>query len=103
MALVKIANVSELKPGEMKRIEVDSEELALYNVDGAYYVTSDICTHARVSLTDGTLDGSIVSCPKHGGKFNVVTGKAVAMPAFKALQTYPVEIRGEDIYIDFEE
>jgi 3-phenylpropionate/trans-cinnamate dioxygenase ferredoxin component len=102
VAKVKIANVTDLKPGEMKRIVVEDEELALYNVDGTFYVTSDICTHAGLSLTEGSLDGCIVACPKHGGKFDVTNGKAVALPAFKGLQTYAVEIEGDAIYIDFE-
>lgn len=100
MALVKIASVDELQPGQMKRVRVEDADVALYNVDGRFYATSDLCTHAVASLTEGTLDGPVVTCPKHGGRFDVRTGAAVHLPAFSPLQTYEVHVRDGGIWID---
>lgn len=87
----------------MKQVVVEEQDIALYHVDDAFYATSDVCTHASETLTRGTLSGCIVACPKHGGKFDVRSGGAVAFPCVIPVETYAVEIRGSDIYIDFEE
>lgn len=87
----------------MMQIELEDEVLALYHTnEDNWYVTSDVCTHAGESLTTGALEGCIVACPKHGGKFDVTNGKAVAMPCVIPVETFPVEVRGKDIYIDFD-
>ncbi|MDI3256482.1 MAG: non-heme iron oxygenase ferredoxin subunit [Kyrpidia sp.] len=103
MALVKIASSEELQPGQMKRVQVGDTDLALYNVDGEYYVTSDLCTHATASLSEGTLDGHVVQCPKHGGRFDVRTGAAVHLPAFTPVRTYGVVVRDGGVWIDGDE
>ncbi|GGI98790.1 bifunctional 3-phenylpropionate/cinnamic acid dioxygenase ferredoxin subunit [Alicyclobacillus cellulosilyticus] len=100
MAWVRVAALAELPVGGMKRVTVDGEEIAIYRLPDGLYATSDVCTHAGESLTAGRLDGHVVACPKHGGKFDVRTGAAVALPCVIPLATYAVEVRGEDIYLD---
>lgn len=86
----------------MVQVMVEDEPIAVYHTPEGFYATSDICTHASQSLTLGKLTDCIVACPKHGGKFDVRSGEAVAMPCVIAVETYPVDIRGADIYIEFE-
>ena len=59
----------------MIHVELDGRMIALYNIDGDFYATDDICTHRRARLSDGYLDGRIVQCPLHFGKFDVITGQ----------------------------
>jgi len=103
MALYKIANVGEVAVGEMIRVEADELDLALFLLEDGYYVTSDICTHAVASLTDGTLTGDVIMCPKHGGQFNVKSGAAVHFPAFSPIATYPVHVDGDEIFVEIED
>lgn len=86
----------------MIRVEVEDEEIAIYHLEDGWYATSAICTHAYADLTTGSLDGAVVTCPKHGGQFDVRTGAAVKLPCVVALATFAAEVRGEDVYIDFE-
>lgn len=100
MKLIKVCAADQVKPGEMLPIENDElPPLALYNVDGGFYVTSNICTHAIAILTDGYLEDDIVECPLHGGCFNVKTGEATHFPCEEPLQTYEVEVREGEIYV----
>lgn len=103
LAWVKAASVSEVPVGSMKQLAFDEEDLALHHAEDGFYVTSDICTHAAMNLSEGTLAGHVVACPRHGGKFDVRTGEAVAFPCVIPLATYPVEVRGEDVYVDYDE
>ena len=75
--------------------------IAIYNISGAFYSTDDICTHDGGTLADGVLLGNEIICPRHGAKFDVRTGKALCMPAFTPVNTYPVKVQGEDIFIEF--
>jgi nitrite reductase/ring-hydroxylating ferredoxin subunit len=84
-----------LPPGEMVGVEVGDSRLAIYNVDGTYHVTDNICTHAFAILSDGWLEDGIIECPLHGGRFDVATGEALSEPAECRLRTYPVRIADE--------
>ena len=85
------------------QVEVDGEDVALYHTsDNQWYATSDVCTHGEQSLASGSLNGRIVACPKHGGKFDITTGNAVALPCVVPVETYPVQVRGNEVYVDFD-
>lgn len=103
MAWIKVAQVDDIAIGEMMQIPLDEDDLALYRLEDGFYATSDICTHAAQSLSAGTLQGHVVACPKHGGKFDVRTGQAVAFPCVMPVQTYDVEIRDGAVWLDYEE
>ena len=66
---VKVAEVGELSPGEMKMVELGTEQVLLANVDGNIYACDDICSHAYASLSEGDLNGAEVECPLHGSVF----------------------------------
>lgn len=102
MAWTRVAATSDVAVGEMIQVTVEEEEIALYRTDEGWFATSDVCTHASAFLTDGTLQGCIVQCPKHGGKFDVRSGEAKAFPCTIPVASYPVEVRGEDVLLDFE-
>lgn len=97
-----IANKKELENIPMKRFEINGRFILLSLVKDTYYATDDACTHEDVSLADGTLEDKIVTCPKHGAKFDISTGETKALPAILPLKTYAVEIEGDNIYIILE-
>ena len=95
----KVAQVGDIAPGEMKLVKTGEEPIVLTNVDGNYFAFSDICTHEMGSLSEGFLEGQIVTCPMHGSEFNVRTGEPVGPPADEPIATYQVRIEGQDIFI----
>ena len=86
--------------GTVKAFAVGSNTLAVYNIDGAYYITDNECTHAAASLADGMLDGDVIECCMHLGSFHVPTGDVVAPPCEVPLRTYKVVIEGDDVFVD---
>ncbi|MCL6515712.1 non-heme iron oxygenase ferredoxin subunit [Alicyclobacillus sp.] len=100
MAWVKVARVDEVPLGRMVKVTVDEDDIAVYHTEEGIFATSDVCTHATASLSSGKLDGCIVTCPKHGGKFDVRTGAAVTLPCVFPVETFPVEVRGDEIWLD---
>ena len=96
---VRVASVDEVPPGEMKIVEVDGEDVVLANVDGRIYAIGGTCTHRGGPLGEGTMTDDTVECPFHGGQFNVRTGEVVGPPPTEPVQTYAVQIEGNDIKV----
>ena len=85
---------------EPKAVKIGEHNVAIYNVDGAYYATDDICTHEYASLCEGFIDGDIVECPLHAGQFYIPTGKAMSPPVTEDLRTFKVKVEGDDIFVE---
>jgi nitrite reductase/ring-hydroxylating ferredoxin subunit len=98
--IVRVCSKSEVGPESVKAFAVGASTLAVYNIDGAFYVTDDECTHAAASLADGMLDGDVIECCMHMGSFHVPTGKVMQPPCEVPLRTYRVVLEGDDILVD---
>jgi 3-phenylpropionate/trans-cinnamate dioxygenase ferredoxin subunit len=96
---VTVAKVGEIPEGGVKVVRVDEQEIAVFLIDGNYHAIDDICTHDGGPLAEGTLEGCIIECPRHGAKFDVTTGAVVAMPATTPVPTYEVKVEGGEIRI----
>lgn len=93
-----IAAADELADGERKSVFVDDIPCLLLRVGDDYYVIEDVCTHDGQPLTDGPLDGCEITCPRHGARFDVTSGKALCMPATEGIQTFAVEVRDGQVF-----
>ena len=100
--VVRVCAQAEVAPDSVKAFEVGDRRLAVYNLDGAFYVTDDECTHASASLADGMLEDGIIECSLHFGAFDVKTGEVKAPPCSFALRTYKVELQGDDVCVDLD-
>ena len=99
IGFVKVADLGELSPGEMKYVEVGDEQVLLANVEGTIYACDNVCAHAFAPLAEGALDGEQVECPLHGSVFNVITGEVVDPPADEGIRVFQVRIEGQDILV----
>lgn len=99
---VKVAGVGDIASGVCKKVVVDGQPVALYNVEGEFYATDDTCSHAEASLSEGELDGHEAICPLHGARFDVRTGRALSLPAVMPIDTYIVRVEGNDVLVSLE-
>ena len=83
--------VSDVPPGSILLVG----DVAVFNVNGAFCATQAACTHKQGPLNEGPLDGSTVTCPWHGSRFDVCTGAVLQGPAKDPLKTYRVKVDGE--------
>ena len=91
---------ADIAPNGAVKIEKNGLSLAVFNLDGQFYVTDDQCTHGPGSLSEGYIDGDVVECDFHNGSFNIRTGEVVAPPCMVALRTYAVHVIDGKVYID---
>jgi nitrite reductase/ring-hydroxylating ferredoxin subunit len=98
---VRVCGVAEVEPGSHMQVRVDGfGALAVYHVEGSFYVTDDSCTHMQASLGDeGMLEGHVIQCTWHNGKFDIRTGEVLAPPCPVRLRTYQVRVRDGDVYV----
>ena len=83
--------ISEVPPGSTVLVG----DVAVFNVDGGFCAIQAKCPHKQGPLSEGTLDGSTVTCPWHGAQFNVCTGAVLRGPAKEPIRTYRVIVEGE--------
>ena len=91
---------ADLSAGGALQVRVGNELIAVYNLDGEFYATSDICTHQQANLSEGFIDGETIECPLHQALFHIPTGKVLREPAVVDLKTYPVKQEDGFIYIE---
>ncbi|MCI0781126.1 MAG: non-heme iron oxygenase ferredoxin subunit [Chloroflexi bacterium] len=96
---VRVADISEIPPGEMKAVKVGIQEVLLVNVAGVIHACDNWCNHQRYRLSAGDVDGEEVRCDLHGSKFNVVTGEATNPPATEPMKIFEVRLDGSDVLI----
>jgi nitrite reductase/ring-hydroxylating ferredoxin subunit len=77
---VAVLPAIELPPGGLRRVtRGDLDVLLAYTTDGIV-ATDDRCPHMSAPLSIGTLDGCVVACPLHEGRFDLRSGDPVRMP-----------------------
>jgi len=96
---VRVASLSELTPGTTRMVEAQGKEIALYNVDGKVYATTNICPHQGGPLAEGILEGTSIICPWHAWAFDVTNGTSPVNPRMK-VETYPVKIDNDDVFVE---
>ena len=79
---IDLCSAAEIAPGAALRVETADLTLAVFNVDGEFFVTDDNCTHGPGSLSEGFIEGDVVECNFHNGQFNIKTGEVVSPPAW---------------------
>ncbi|MCK9917348.1 non-heme iron oxygenase ferredoxin subunit [Microbacteriaceae bacterium K1510] len=99
--LTRLIDAADVPQGEGRMVRIDGlERVAVFNVEGRFFVTQDACSHAKASLTKGWLEGFEVCCPVHAGRFDVRTGLALCFPATEPIKTFPSELRDGAVWAD---
>jgi len=97
---VDLCAVSDVPEGGALRVTKGPLLVAVFNVEGAYYVTDDTCTHGPGSLSAGFVMGDVVECDFHAGCFHIPTGRVTAPPCMVPVNTYATEVRDGRVWID---
>jgi 3-phenylpropionate/trans-cinnamate dioxygenase ferredoxin component len=74
---IEVAKVEELKSGTMKKVVAEGHEILLARVGDKYYATDNRCPHMKGDLSQGKLEGTMVTCPVHGSQFDISNGRVM--------------------------
>jgi nitrite reductase/ring-hydroxylating ferredoxin subunit len=100
MASVKVARTEEVPDGKGKVVQAGGKVLALFNIGGTFYAIDNRCTHVGGPLGEGEVEGTVVTCPWHGSKFDVATGQVVGPPARRPVATYPAKVEKGEVFVE---
>lgn len=100
LSRIQVCSVGDVAPGEALKVETAGLTLAVFNLDGVYYVTDDACTHGPGSLSEGCVDGDHIECNFHQGVFNIKTGEVVQPPCMIPVKTYTTVVADGAVYIE---
>jgi 3-phenylpropionate/trans-cinnamate dioxygenase ferredoxin subunit len=95
---IALADEHELKPGQMKKVEIEGKKLILANAEGGYYLIDEMCSHEDFSLYLGCIKDRKIKCSLHGSYFDLETGEPLEEPACEAIGTYPVSVADGKIW-----
>ena len=96
-----ITTLGNLPEGTGKAFEIGGRKIACFNVDGRIFAMDDACPHDGAPLSEGSLDGTTITCPWHEAEFDVTCGKVLCPPAVENVNTYPVFLTGDSIEVEF--
>jgi nitrite reductase/ring-hydroxylating ferredoxin subunit len=97
---IRLCATGDVPVGEVRKVETAGLTLAVYNVDDVFFVTDDACTHGPGQMSEGFLEGDVIECNFHQGKFNVRTGAVVGPPCMIPIKTYKSVVEDGVVYIE---
>jgi 3-phenylpropionate/trans-cinnamate dioxygenase ferredoxin subunit len=100
--MINICSVSELPPGGMRLVEWEDLEIGVFNCNGEILAIEDRCSHDNGPLVEGELNQEkcTVECPRHGSLFDLRSGKALTLPAYVPVETFPVTVEEDTIKVE---
>lgn len=99
--LAKVASKKDLPPGKAMSVTVGRKTIAVFNSGGEFFAIDNTCTHAGGPISEGEVNGKVVTCPWHGATFDITTGASLDDSlTSEPLNSYEVIVEGEDIKIE---
>ena len=99
---IDLCNAADVAPGNALKVEAGALTLAVFNVEGEFYVMDDTCTHGPGSLSEGYIECDVVECNFHNGQFNIKTGEVVSPPCMIPIKTYRTVVEDGRVLIETE-
>ena len=96
---IAVCAAGDIDDEDLIRWDRGDRSFAVYNTEKGFFVTDGYCTHERQHLGDGLVIGTVIECPLHQGRFDIVTGKALSAPVCEDLATYPVKIENDIVFV----
>jgi nitrite reductase (NADH) small subunit len=96
---IKVASAADVPPGEARVVEAAGKPIALVNAEGTFYAMDNTCLHRGGPLGEGDLEGTVLTCPWHGWRWDVTSGASVNNPAVK-LSCFPVTVEGGSVFVE---
>jgi 3-phenylpropionate/trans-cinnamate dioxygenase ferredoxin subunit len=99
LEFIAVAEAGEIENGERLFLQIDDLDLVVFQIAGEYFAIGDVCSHDGGPVGEGEVDGLEVSCPRHGARFDLRTGKVRSLPAIVDIPAYPVRVSGGQIEV----
>jgi len=99
LEFIPVGSVDELPEGGRLFVEIDQQPIVILRINNQYYAIADVCSQDDGPVGEGAIEGFEIICPRHGARFDMRTGKVLALPAFVDIPAYPVRVVDDQIEI----
>lgn len=101
MADIDVCAEGEIPEGGHRLVDLGGGiEVAVFFVGGEYHAIEDVCTHDDGPLAEGEIEGCQIICPRHGARFDLRTGEALSLPAYRPVEAYPVRLEDGRVVLE---
>lgn len=98
---IEVCAADDIEAEDVLNFDHVGKTCAIYRSPAdTFHATDGLCSHEHVHLADGLVMDDVIECPKHNGRFNYKTGKALGAPACIHLATYPVKVENGRVFIE---
>jgi 3-phenylpropionate/trans-cinnamate dioxygenase ferredoxin subunit len=103
MAFERACTIADVRDDEALAVVLGDMEVAVARNGDEFFAIQNLCSHAAVALSEGEVEDCQIECWLHGSRFDLRTGKPTSFPATEPVALFPVEVRGDDVYVDVTE
>lgn len=97
---VRVCRLDELPKVGAAKAQISGRIVAIVRAeDGSVHAIDDECTHGKVSLSEGEVEGCSIECWLHGSRFDLATGRPTGLPATVPVAVHTVRITDGDVYV----
>ncbi len=96
---VKVGTIHDVAPGKPLIYDFAYNTVVIFQVGERYFCLEDACTHEEIPLSEGHVEDCRVECPMHGSWFDLVTGKALNLPATRPVAVYSLKVVDGEIWV----
>ena len=100
MSFERACAAADVLAEEALAVTIGELDVAIARNEDEFFAIRDLCSHAEVALSEGEVEDCQIECFLHGSRFDLRTGKPTSFPATEPVATFPVEVRGDDVYVD---
>ena len=98
--MIELCKTADVDEGSAKKVETAGLTLAVFNLNGAFYVMDDLCSHGPGSLSEGYIQGDTIECDFHNGSFDIKSGDVVEPPCLIPQKVYKVTVKDDTVFIE---
>jgi nitrite reductase/ring-hydroxylating ferredoxin subunit len=96
-----VGNKSDVQEGGFTSVTVGGRQILVAKIQGSYFATSNICTHEGAELHQGELNKKELTCPWHGARWDLTTGRLIWFSEFlEPIQSYTVIIEDDTLFVE---
>jgi len=96
---IKVCAANDIDEEDLVRFDHGEQTFCIYNTPKGFFATDGMCTHEDQHLEFGMVIDTVIECPRHQGRFDIISGEALSEPVCVNLKTFPVKVEDGDVYI----
>lgn len=97
---VRTVPLDAIGPGKYLRHQIDGLDLLICRIGDGVQIVENLCSHLQQPLDRGRLRGTTITCPVHGGVFDICSGAPLKFPAGRPIRVFRAKLIAGVVYVE---